>query len=231
MGDERIKNKFCFPVRKLESDRFKLIPFMAEIHAQLAYDQGATDPSAYAHVYRGPFSSVDEFVEKIIRVLEETECAFAYAIIDKTKPSSAEDPDGAMVGMISFTEGNVEARAVEIGAVRIFPSHQGTGVATLATRMLLDYAFAAPEEGGLGLLRVEWHSSTENPASITVAQKLGFEAIGTVKYESCFVGRKARGKVGNGRSLPPYCKADDVFRDFVMYAIYWDSRAPGGAKN
>ncbi|KAJ2897354.1 acetyltransferase [Zalerion maritima] len=202
MGDDESKPNVCFPVRKLENDRLKLIPFKIEAHAQLAYDQGTTDPFAYA---------------------QETEGAFLYAIIDKTKPSSVEDPDGAMARIVSFTEGNVEARAVEIGTVRIFPSHQDTGLATLAAKILLDYAFAAPEEGGLGLLRVEWHSNTENAASIATAHKLGFEMIGAVKYESCLADGKARGKIGNGKPLPRWCKAGDVFRDLAMYAMYWDS--------
>ncbi|KAF2268990.1 acetyltransferase [Lojkania enalia] len=217
---EYYKSNFCFPVRKLETDRLKLIAFKAEIHAQLAYDP---DHSAYAHVYHGPFTSADDFVEKYIRALDEDEHAFAFAIIDKTKPSAtAEDPDGALAGMITLTEGNVEARAAEI-TVRTLPQHQGSGVATGATRALLEYLFAAPHDGGLGLLRVEWHSSTANPASVAIARKLGFEVMGMIRYESCFKNAKARGKVGNGRPLPSWCEPGDEFRDLVMYVMYWDS--------
>ncbi|KAF1828539.1 hypothetical protein BDW02DRAFT_512090, partial [Decorospora gaudefroyi] len=66
-------------------------------------------------------------------------------------------------------------------------------IAKSATQKLLEYWFAAPQDGGLELLRVEWHTSTANPASVAIAQKLGFEVMGTIRYETCFNNATARG--------------------------------------
>ena len=130
-----------------------------------------------------------------------------------------------MVGMISLYDANPEDRAVEIGHVHVFPGHRGVGVATAATRLLLGYLFSAPDEGGLGLYRVEWHASTKNASSIAVAEKLGFEKIGVVRYERVFKDGVHKGKIGNGEEveLPPDSSPGDLYRDLAMFAMYWDT--------
>jgi RimJ/RimL family protein N-acetyltransferase len=183
----------------------------------------AGNAETFAYTFTGPYESTQQFIDNFINPIEEDEYSFTYAIIDKTKPPSTEDRDGELVGRISFVDANPVDRSVEIGHVRTFPPYVGTGVATAATKLLLDYAFASPETGGLGLCRVEWHSSTANLASIVVAEKLGFEKIGVVRYQRLFSKGNTRGKFGNGRSLPPGCHEDDLWRDLAMYAMYWDN--------
>lgn len=125
--------------------------------------------------------------------------------------------------MISFSEANEEDFSIEINHVRVFEDYRGTGIATAAARLLLQYALGSPETGGLGLHRVEWIASTANSASIAVVEKLGFELVGVVRYERVLVDGKKKGKVGNGRELPPSCKPGDLCRDLAIYARYWNS--------
>ncbi|KAK0624029.1 acyl-CoA N-acyltransferase [Immersiella caudata] len=214
---------FCFPIQCLEDTRIKLVPFEMSAHAQRAYGHTSTDPLAFAHTANGPYESVDHFVSGLIQLLADDEYAFTFAIIDKSRAPSVESAEGEMVGIISFSNATPEDFAVEISFVQIFAEYRGRGIATAAARLLLQYAFRPQVEGGLGLHRVEWHASTANTASIAVAEKLGFERIGTVRYERVLVDGVAKGKVGNGKPLPPRCKPCDLCRDLVMYAAYWDS--------
>ncbi|KAK4444254.1 acetyltransferase [Podospora aff. communis PSN243] len=213
-------DNFCYPIRCLEDSLIKLVPFSIPAHAQRAYDLTSTDPQAYAHTANGPYESVDHFISGLIQLCADDEYAFTFAIIDKTTPLSTE---GQMVGMISFCGATPEDFAVEIGFVQVFAEYRGRGIATAAARLLLRYAFDSPESGGLGLHRVEWHASTENMASIAIAKKLGFAEIGTVVYERVLADGVAKGKIGNGKPLPPRCKPGDLCRDLVMYAAYWNS--------
>ncbi|KAK0647128.1 acetyltransferase [Cercophora newfieldiana] len=216
-------NNFCFSVRCLEDSRIKLIPFTTAAHARKAYDITSTDPQAYAHTANGPYESLDQFISDFVQLLADDEYAFTFAIIDKSQPPTPESTEGELVGTISFCEAHPEDFTVEIGHVQVFAEFRGNGVATAAARLLLEYALGSPDTGGLGLHRVEWHASTANAASIAVARKLGFEAIGVVRYERVLVDGTEKGKVGNGRELPPSCKPGDLCRDLVMFAQYWDS--------
>ncbi|KAK5654218.1 hypothetical protein OQA88_7393 [Cercophora sp. LCS_1] len=213
---------FPFPARVLEDNHIKLIPFDASIHAQTAHELTSTDPQAYAHTANGPYPSLEDFMG-FLQILSADEYAFTYAIIDKSKPPSPESPDGELAGMICYTEANDEDRSIEVSHIRVFKAYRGAGIATAAARLLLQHAFDPPEKGGLGLLRVEWHASSTNAASLQVQRKLGFGLIGVVRYERVFKDGKRKGKVGNGRPAPPGSGPDDLFRDLEMYAMYWDA--------
>lgn len=194
------------------------------MHAERAFLLTSGDSQAFAHTANGPYDSVDDFVSNLIQVLAEDEYAFTFAIIDKSKCPSAESEDGEMVGMISLCDANPEDRAVEIGHVHVFSGYRGMGIATAATRLLLAYLFGALDDGGLGLYRAEWHTSTKNLSSIAVAEKLRLEKIGLVRYERVFKDGASKGKIGNGGvQLPRGSSPGDLFRDLVMFAVYWDT--------
>ncbi|KAJ8581967.1 hypothetical protein M405DRAFT_885485 [Rhizopogon salebrosus TDB-379] len=56
---------FCFPVRELESDRVKLIPFIPDLHADIYFQGSAAHPELYDFTPWGPFSDVSDFVEQL----------------------------------------------------------------------------------------------------------------------------------------------------------------------
>ena len=141
--------------------------------------------------------------------------------------TSQSAPDGEqLLGSVALLSANPTDLSLEIGHVRVFAQHRGSGIATAAGRLLLAYSLDPPEKGGLGLVRVEWHASTRNAASIAVAErKLGMERIGVVRYERFMEAGRERGKTGNGREGPPALRGREgwIWRDLVMFAAYWDT--------
>ena len=148
--------------------------------------------------------------------------SFAYAVIDKTRPPSPEDPDGEVAGLFSYEHGDDESLCVEIGHVRVAPAYQRKGIAVMAAALMVRYAMDTIEQGGLGLFRVGWGASTVNEASIRVARKVGFGEIGTIPYQRVIKNGVARNKVGNGRRLAPRAEAGNLWRDVVMFCITWE---------
>ncbi|WP_261164955.1 GNAT family N-acetyltransferase [Microbacterium sp. Marseille-Q6965] len=89
---------------------------------------------------------------------------------------------GALVGMIALH--GVRDGAAEIGYWVAAPA-RGRGYLTEAAHAVLDFAF-----GPMRLQRVEWRAVTDNPASMRIAQKLGF------RYEGML--RLGLGRIGPG---------------------------------
>jgi RimJ/RimL family protein N-acetyltransferase len=191
----------------------------------------------------------------LVKGLEEDESVFTFAILlrnrhqDSAADTSSDDAkklegmaitddlngrekEEEMVGTMAFCNANIGDRSSEISLVQIFAKYRRRGFAMDAGRLLLNYALAPVAEGGLGLVRVEWHASTTNLGSIAVAQRLGFEKFGVVRYERFLKDGKERGKVGNGRSeVPPGTGVGDLWRDLVMFVVYWDTwEGMGGGK-
>ncbi|KAJ5690268.1 Acetyltransferase [Penicillium macrosclerotiorum] len=136
--------------------------------------------------------------------------------------SSMDDPDGELTGTISFVRTSKTHLSTEIGFIVILPPYQRTYVAMSAVGLALQYALEAPENGGLGLRRVHWRTSTTNVASAKLAEKMGFEQIGIVSWHMRFVKGKNKGKVGNGKDLPPGSDPQDLWRDTIDYSLSWD---------
>ncbi|KAI4181280.1 MAG: hypothetical protein L6R41_006705, partial [Letrouitia leprolyta] len=158
---------FCFPVRELSNEKLKLVPFSASKHAAEFWFLSAPHPSLYARIARGPFTSVDDFLNDFIYATVEPDRGFQlYAIIDKTRPTShpTNDPSGALAGMICYLDSSAENLSTEIGWVVILPAFQRTHVTSNAVGLLLHYALDTPEQGGLRLRRVQWHANSVNEA-------------------------------------------------------------------
>lgn len=177
----------------------------------------------YAHTCNGPYETLQELIETFfVSQINSKNDSFAYAIIDKSEPPSIEDEEGRLAGLLSYTDADGESSRVELGHARIFPSFQRRGLATIAGGLMLQYALDSPAQGGLGLCRVEWTSSTMSAASCRTAEKLGFREFGLIKYQRIIKHGARRGKVGNGRPNPPGSGPDDLWRDLRMYGITWD---------
>ncbi|KAK5662156.1 hypothetical protein OQA88_8061 [Cercophora sp. LCS_1] len=243
---ENTKN-FCFPIPCLKDSRIKLVPFNISKHAQTVFDFTRQDPHAYAHLSFGPYDAVEGY-EKLVKELEEDKSVFTFAIMLRDRhqnpaASPFSDENGLegtvniderkelgeeMVGTMAYCNANPEDRSTEISLVQIFAKYRRRGFAVDAARLLLEYALTPVSAGGLGLARVEWHASTTNLGSIAVAQRLGFEKMGVIRYERFLKDGKERGKVGNGRSeVPPGTGVGDLWRDLVMFVAYWDAWVGG----
>lgn len=162
--------------------------------------------------------TADEFKREVLNtyfIPAAKDCL--YAVIDKTVVSGS----GAdrFAGVVSLHKADVQNASVEMG-VTILPHFHGTGIATIATALLLCWLLAAPEQGGLGLRRIAWQTHVDNKASRKLAERLGFELEGIARWHHVVRGDGASvSALGleqrNGRTELPG-------RHTAMYALCWD---------
>lgn len=218
---------FHFPVKTpIANAKLKLIPFLPKVHSAAFIAQTQDRPDLFAHVASGPFTleqlNADFTISTDSLLSLANPNSFTFAIIDKTRPGSAEDPDGELAGMASFINTSPVNLSTEIGMIIILPQYQRTHVTTHMVGLLLNYALAAKEDGGMGLARMHWHCSAANEASVRVAERMGYEKVGVIPYHFRFPKGKLLGKVGNGRALPPGSDQDDLWRDTMVLSLSWE---------
>lgn len=210
----------------ISNDRLRLVPFDLETHSNAFVAQSADHPELFAHMPTNHFTNVDDFKaifsnpESVYSLANPAH--FAFAIIDKTRPPSQEDPEGELAGLISYSNASKAHLSSEIGPVIVLPKYQRTHVTSNAVGLLLQYAFSPPEEGGIGLRRMQWYCSSANAASIKAAERFGYERVGVIPYHYRFRLGRRHGKQGNGKPLPPGGDPDDLWRDTIVYSMSWD---------
>lgn len=210
----------------IANDRVKLVPFDLDLHGAALIAQSADHPELWANMSFIPFTTVNELKESFTRpdtILSLSNPAHTtFAIIDKTRDRSPEDPEGELAGMVAYIYTSKAHLSSEIGAIVVLPQYQRSHVTSNTVGLMLQYAFTSPEDGGMGLQRIQWHCSTANAASAKVAERMGFEKVGKIPYHMKFPLGKRHGKLGNGKPLPPGSHPDDVWRDTFYYSLSWD---------
>ena len=179
----------------------------------------------------GPFTSTDSFLTDFIEgVVRPNHQMILYAVIDKTRPPTSVDKEGALAGFLSYLNTSPVNQSIEIGYILTLPPFQRTHVTSNAVGLLLNFALNTTVEGCLGLRRVQWRTSTANNASMRAAEKFGFQKEGVLRWESIFPGGRSKGKQGNGRHGPPGANDGDLARDTVVFSICWDDWFVSGKK-
>ncbi|CAI7612266.1 unnamed protein product [Penicillium pancosmium] len=213
-------SRFHFPVHAVSNDRVKLIPLNLDRHLDTFFRLSVSHPELYAHMPLGPFNSLAELKAEFLdrstsHILSFSNPeSFAFAVIDKTRPASPEDPEGELAGTVSFIRTSPVNLCTEIGFILILPPYQRSHVATNTVGLALKYAFETPENGGLGLRRIHWQASAANPASAKLAEKMG-----------------EKGKIGNGKEPPAGTDSNDLWRDTFSFTLAWDQWGSGGKEN
>ncbi|KAJ5290970.1 Acyl-CoA N-acyltransferase [Penicillium angulare] len=225
---------FPFPTRELANERIKLVPFNPDHHGGTFFRH--ITPALFENMSIGPWKSISEFKsafhngpDRHILSFDNPE-SFAFAIIDKTRPPSSDDIDGELAGAISYINTSATNLCTEIGFVVVLPPYQRSHVAINAAGLMVQNVFESPDNGGLGLCRAHWKASTDNPASSRLAEKVGFEKIGVTKWHMRFPKGAIKGKIGNGRGLPPGSDPEDVWRDSVELTLSWEDWQNGAAE-
>ncbi|TCD60891.1 hypothetical protein EIP91_009368 [Steccherinum ochraceum] len=204
---------FCFPVRELESDKVKLTPLIPSLHTQ-AYWAGTKDhPGMYIHLPMAPFPSAAAFTDLINTRVQSDPSNIVFAVLDKTR---ADLPLAGLVGLLGTSPADL---STELGWLVTLPAFQRTHTTTHAVGLLLAYCLDLPEEGGLGLRRVQYRTHVLNGASIRVAERFGF-GFEMVQKATRAVEGKPKGEEGGW----------DVQGSLVtrMYALCWDDWEGGG---
>ncbi|CAI7609782.1 unnamed protein product [Penicillium pancosmium] len=214
---------FCFPVRELSDDLVKLTPFNVSKHAKRFFDGSKDHPELYMYMSIGPFDTEQEFVTKFIENFVNAQpSVVCFAVIDKKKPPSMVDPEGELAGMVSYMAASAAHLSAEVGYIIILPRYQRTHVTTHAVGLLLHYALDSPEQGGLGLRRMQWLADPPNKASLSAAQRMGFQLEGILRWNKVVPDADARGKIHNGRKKPSYGEEKDGGRDTAYLSLCWD---------
>lgn len=170
----------------------------------------------------GPFSSVSELVDFLGQLPQLYPESTTFAVIDKTRPSTPEDSEGALAGMISFISTSTAHLSTEIGGVIILPGFQRSHVATNAAGLMLQFALTGRAAGGMGLRRVQWLCSSLNEASVSLAKRLGFEVEGVLRWHMVLRQVEGGHRIGRGWALPPGSDEKDLGRDTMALSVCWE---------
>ena len=153
-----------------------------------------------------------------------------FAVIDKTGPPTAEDAEGTLAGVIGYINSSVDHLLTEVGMAITLPPFQRTHVTSNAVGLMMQYALDPVEKGGLGLRRLQWQANSINAASRHVAEKMGFQFEGIMRWERVFRDAVKNVKASNGKDVPKGANEQHLGRDTAMYAMCWDDWENGGRK-
>ncbi|KAG8704485.1 hypothetical protein FRC09_003502 [Ceratobasidium sp. 395] len=219
---------FCFPVKPLETDRIKIVPFIPRIHAKAVYAAIIQYPQVMHFMPWPDVPSQREF-EELVEVRGRREpgfCLFVTLSKDGLTKSDEEDPDKIakfLLGTIAYCNASRDLSTVEIGFIIILPPYQRTHVSSHAIGLLMKYALDMPKDGGLGVRRVQWQAHASNQASVRAGMRLGFKMEGVIKWQRPLPAGK--------ESSAPYREDDSLGlpgRHSAMLAVCWDDWENGG---
>lgn len=192
------------------------------VHLAVYFALSSPHPELYTHTTFGPFASEKEFLDDFVYDKIRDPTTIIFAIIDKTRHPPTEGLDGALAGIVGYLNSVPADLSTEIGFIFILPSFQKTGVASTVVGLMLQHALEPEERGGLALRRVQWQTNSLNAASRRLAERMGFQMEGILRWQRIFPAGGRKRKMGNGRELPEGSDADDLGRDTAMLAICWD---------
>ncbi|KAJ6531788.1 hypothetical protein B0H19DRAFT_1325931 [Mycena capillaripes] len=155
-------------------------------------------------------------IENLLRAEPDS---ILLAVIDKTKGE-----EGAFAGVLGLIHTSLRNLSTEIACVICFPEFQRTLVNTNAVGILLRYCLDLPENGGLGVRRVQWTVNPANAASVRAAERMGMKVEGTLRWTWVLPEGKEGKAAGAGRG-------EVVGRDSVLLAICWDDWEHGGREH
>ena len=211
---------YPYPIKVLENDRMKLVPFQYDLHAEAFHNAIKDAPELFKYFPAGPFSKAEE-LHGLIKVVV-ARGAMLYAVLAKV------DGKLEMAGCIGYLNVEPSHLATELGFVVTAPKYQRTFVTTNACGLLLIHALDPTGEGhgvdghgGLGLRRVQWAAHSLNEASIRAAERLGFVREGIMRWRLVL----SEGKLSNGKEGPPGSEEtvkQAPGRDSMLLSLCWD---------
>lgn len=140
----------------------------------------------HAQEFLGHLDRGREFITQHIPFgANATDVASARAVLQNYADKRAADTgslhglwlEGKLVGGLLFRVFDAATGSCEIGCW-LEPAGTGRGLVTCGARVLIDWAF---DERAMH--RVEWHASSANTASISVARRLGMSRDGVLRED------------------------------------------------
>lgn len=186
LGPDPYDLNFVFPVHleSLETERVKLVSFVARTFGPLHWQETQKHPDIYQY-YPFVFPAYAPFIEYIEVGVRRSPENVLFAIIDKTRPDAAHPEfGGSFAGIIGLYHSSATNLSTEIAFVVILPAFQRTHVATNAVGVLMRYCLEprTARPPGLGLRRVQWCAHSKNLASAGLAERMGFKREGVLRW-------------------------------------------------
>ncbi|OCF73740.1 hypothetical protein I204_05584 [Kwoniella mangroviensis CBS 8886] len=215
---------YCFEVKDLRSDRVELRPFVPSLHAQLFYDEVSKCAPDFT-AWLIDWNSVEDVLVWAETIIRSQPSALAYAIY--TAPPGSDqvvDPDDyEFAGMISMINSDAANMTSEPGWICILEKYQRTHVLTHAAGLIIHRILDMPSEGGLGLRRCQWFTTTLNEKSKAAAHRLGFLLDGILRAHRVL----PKGKKGVRPGRKGDYQEDQMTRDSWLACISWDQWEDG----
>lgn len=186
-GPEPYDANFCSPIHleSLQTDRIKLTPFVPKVHFEVLWEVLSMKHDELFRFYPFGLPTREIFLTFMERDLRRDPKIAVFAIIDKTR-SDAAHPElgGSLAGIIGLFDTSIQQLSTEIGFVMILPEFQRTFVASNAVGLLMKYCLEVPTASppGLGLRRVQWHCHYNNAGSRRLAERMGFQFEGILRW-------------------------------------------------
>ena len=137
----------------------------------------------------------------------------------ETNPTPA-----GIVALLDASPGNL---SVEVGFVVAFPRYQRTHVTSNMVGLLLQYCLELPENGGLGLRRVQWQANAQNAASIKASQRMGFRWEGVKRWDRVMPASEVKQNTVEKLPREGDSRRADFGRHSALLAVCWDDWEDG----
>lgn len=204
-------------------DRYRSDCIQPAIHFDWYWDNTKDHPGLYSFFPFGPFDSTEKtFRAWFAQRIQQNQDAIIYAAYDKVL-----EPNPTPAGIIGFLNASPMNLCVEVGFIFAFPRYQRTHLTTNMIGLLLQYCLELPENGGLGLRRVQWQANAQNETSIKAAIRMGFHYEGVKRWDRVIVA--SAGKQNTAERLPR--EGDPRRRDFgrhtAILGLCWDDWEDG----
>ncbi|EJU01775.1 hypothetical protein DACRYDRAFT_15794 [Dacryopinax primogenitus] len=147
---------FVFPLRELESDKVRLVPFLPSVHMPLLHVRAQPHSELNRYTSFGPFPTLSSALEWHDQHIRAEPSATLFAVLDLTQADPVlPEMGGRLAGMTGLIGASTGQSQAEVAFVTYLPEFQRTHVGTHASGLLLRWLLDSPAQGGLGLKRVQ----------------------------------------------------------------------------
>ncbi|WVQ65663.1 uncharacterized protein L199_003841 [Kwoniella botswanensis] len=210
---------YVFDVKELKSDKVELRPIIPSLHAQLILEAYSRSPEVLRWLGFAPFRDLGDVLVWIENTCRRASDTLMLAIF--TQPPNTTSPvdpkDYVFAGIIGMIASNYQAMICEPGYIMILPEFHRTHVQTHATGLVMHRILDHPSQGGLGLRRCQWITTTLNIASQNAAKRLGYTYEGVLRCMRVL----PPGKEGAREGRQDVRQSDGQVRDDWYASVTW----------
>ncbi|WRT67896.1 uncharacterized protein IL334_004870 [Kwoniella shivajii] len=212
---------YVFEVKDLASDRVELRPIVPSLHAQTILDGYTKSPEVLRWLGFSPFKDLGDVLVWLEGTNRSAPDTLLHAIftepLSTPKGSKVDPKDYVFAGIIGMIASNYQAMICEPGYIMILPEFHRTHVQTHATGLVMHRILDHPSQGGLGLRRCQWITTTLNIQSQNASKRLGYKFEGVLRCMRVL----PPGKEGSRDGRQDVRQSDGQVRDDWYSSVTW----------